>query len=740
METDQLGQRKPLEFWAGIECTQNRVGDIYFDQLDRNGHCARPDDIERLARLGAKAIRYPVLWERTAPDSLRTADWKWTDERLRLIRETGMRTIAGLVHHGSGPRHTSLIDPEFPAKLAQYAAVVAERYPWLDSYTPVNEPLTTARFSGLYGVWYPHGRDSVTFVRALLNQCKATVLAMRAIREVNPAAQLVQTDDLAHTSSTPKLRYQADFENERRWITFDLLCGRVDEDHALWNWLQTDGNASAEELLWFSENPCPPDIIGFNYYLTSERFLDERISDYPERFHGGNGRDHYADIECVRVRRDGMVGLPTLLMEAWNRFRIPMAITECHNGCTREEQMRWVRDVWHGCEQAQENGVDVRAVTAWSVFGALDWNSLVTRDNGHYEPGMFDVRAPQPRATALAGIFEQLGRGERPNSPLLDMDGWWQRPERLHHGFAVSDAGERQRFEAPFPSHRMRQPGDVRPMLITGGDTALSRASMRACDQRGIPFHTVSDAQLANEDALAKIFAEWNPWTVIHTDPEIANHALVDVKKLETEVVAHPALLAEFCKRNGIPLLAFSNDQVFGDAKGTPYLESDPTSPRTPYGAMKAAAEAHLLASGAALVIRTGALFGTDNPDDLLQKLLQSLASKGEFSACDRCALSFTYVPHLLEQSLDLLIDGELGLWHLVNEGATTRFAFARMAAEVSGLSDAGLRDTTVEGSRARYSVLATERGQVMPSLRRAMEHYLLHHPEALTTQDAQAA
>ena len=71
---------------------------------------------------------------------------------------------------------------------------MAERYPWVQDWTPVNEPLTTARFSGLYGVWYPHERSDQAFVRCLLHQVQATVLAMRAVRRVNPQAQLVQTD------------------------------------------------------------------------------------------------------------------------------------------------------------------------------------------------------------------------------------------------------------------------------------------------------------------------------------------------------------------------------------------------------------------------------------------------------------------------------------------------------------------------------------------------------------------
>ena len=50
----------PLEMWGGLECTVNRVGDTYFDQLERNGHINRPSDIQRFAELGMRALRYPI--------------------------------------------------------------------------------------------------------------------------------------------------------------------------------------------------------------------------------------------------------------------------------------------------------------------------------------------------------------------------------------------------------------------------------------------------------------------------------------------------------------------------------------------------------------------------------------------------------------------------------------------------------------------------------------------------------
>ena len=104
----------PLALWAGVECTFNRVGDVYFDQCRFSGHDDRPEDLDLLADLGIKTLRYPVLWERHAPHALDACDFSWADDRLARLRARGVRPIAGLVHHGSGPRYTSLDDPAFP--------------------------------------------------------------------------------------------------------------------------------------------------------------------------------------------------------------------------------------------------------------------------------------------------------------------------------------------------------------------------------------------------------------------------------------------------------------------------------------------------------------------------------------------------------------------------------------------------------------------------------------------------
>ncbi len=426
----EMAIAKPLELWGGVECTVNRVGNRFFNQLERSGHWVREGDLERFAALGLRTLRFPLIWETLVRRADGEIDWTWSDRRLARVRELGIRPIVGLLHHGSGPMGTSLLDPAFPEKFARYAALVARRYPFVDAYTPINEPLTTARFSALYGHWYPHAADPRSFAQALLAQCRGVVLAMREIRKVRPDAQLVQTEDFGKAFSTPALRYQAEFENERRWITWDLLSGRVGPKHPLRGYLKW-AQVTDAELDFFSSEPCPPDILGVNYYVTSERYLDEDLFSYPAETRGGNGRESYVDIAAVRSSMRSRTGLAPRLAEIGKRYATPVAVTEVHIGCTADEQLRWLIQMWNDCPTARIDGLDLRAMTVWSLLGSFDWNSLVTRAAGAYEAGVFDVTGPKVLPTILAEAVRSLVRSGNYQHSLLAYPGWWSGVEQL---------------------------------------------------------------------------------------------------------------------------------------------------------------------------------------------------------------------------------------------------------------------------------------------------------------------
>ena len=706
-----------LELWAGAECTVNRVGDRFRDQLEHSGFSSRLEDLDRLASLGVRRLRFPLLWERTAPQSPDQQDWRWADTRIGRLHELGIVPIVGLLHHGSGPPYTNLLDAKFPGLFARYALSVAERFPDVEAYTPVNEPLTTARFSGLYGIWYPHCRDDMSFVQALLNQVKATVLAMRAIRSVNPRAQLVQTDDLGHTDSCALLQYQADFDNARRWLAFDLLAGRVDRRHRLWRYLRKFG-ASEGELLTLVDEPCVPDIVGINYYVTSERFLDNRLSLYPPLLCGGNGRHRYADVEAVRVCGREIGGFAARLREAWERYRLPVAITEAHLGSTRDEQLRWLHQAWMAAQAVSAEGVDVRAVTAWAAFGTVDWNTLVTRESGCYEAGLWDVRAATPRPTAVATLALQLAQGREPDHPVLGGPGWWQRDVRL-----------------VYPPHGQVQARPIagRVLLISGATGTLGQAFARMCTLRGLPHRLLSRGELDIADArgVESALERWEPWAFVNTAGYVRVDDAERAPEQWRENALGPAVLAQACAQRGIRLLTFSSDLVFDGNKSLPYLESDAPRPLNAYGRGKHEAERRVLElDPAALVIRTSAFFGPWDRFNFVTLALEAISRGERWRAPHDQFISPTYVPDLVQSSLDLLVDGESGVWHLANRGAVSWAQFAQLAVEaaqldvalVEGLPGAALGQVA---RRPRYSALGSERGVLMPSLHDGIERYV---------------
>ena len=719
----------PLQLWGGLECTVNRVQDVYFSQIDRNGHSHRNCDIARFASLNIEAIRYPILWERTAPDGPARANWTWPDERLPALRDAGMTPIAGLLHHGSGPAHTSLVDPGFAAGLAQFAGAVAQRYPWLTYYTPVNEPLTTARFSGLYGLWYPHGRSNHQFLCALLTQCKAVVLSMREIRKVNRDAKLVQTDDLGKTYSTPEMRDIAEFYNQRRWLAWDLLCGMVGPDYCLWTYLTSAGIDTAD-ILWFRDNPCPPDIIGVNYYVTSERWLDHRPERYPEHFRGQTNGRPCADIETSRALATPTAGIGPLLEEVWERYGIPIAVTEAHIDANREDQLRWLLEIWEASQQARRNGVDVRAVTVWALLGSFDWNSLVTADKGYYEPGPFDVRAEAPRPTALAGMMRELAAGQPVTHPVLRGQGWWRRPGR----FLCAPVATAEALTSISADGHLVVGSQASPILITGATGTLGRAFARICKMRNLAYRLLSrtEMDIADQDSVERAIALHQPWAIINASGYVrVDEAERDIERCFRENVQGPATLASACARHQLHLTTFSSDLVFDGLQLSPYHENNSVSPLNIYGHSKAAAEQIVLEQHAgALVVRTSSFFGPWDRHNFLTQVLDTLGRGAPFTAASDLTVSPTYVPDLVHACLDLVIDRESGVWHLTNGTALTWIALANQAAVQAGLDPSRLEprcaaDFHFVATRPGYSALGSKRGILLPPLDNAIARFI---------------
>ena len=410
-----------LELWGGVESTVNRVKNKRYNQIEKSGHYDRFDDLDLIASLGIKKIRYPVIWE------LFENDLTWPTQRLSRLRELGIEPIVTLLHHGNGPNHTNLLDPYFPLRLAQFAKKVAKEFPWIKYYTIINEPLTTARFCGMYGIWYPHKTDTSSFGTCFINQILGIEWSMYEILKINPDAILIQTEDVAKVFSTPKVDYQADHENERKWLTFDLLSNNYNPSKEMENYLAGAG-FDERNLRLLGKFPVENMILGIDSYINSYRLLDEDLSRYPEHMHVGNGRDAYVDVEAISVFKDALPSVLDTIEECWNRYHLPIALTEAHVHADERGRVNWFINYWNAALEAQQKGIDIRAVTAWALFGLYGWDTLCTGNSKTYEPGVFNVVKGKPKETLLCDVLRRVSKGE---SLVEGPEGWWKESIRL---------------------------------------------------------------------------------------------------------------------------------------------------------------------------------------------------------------------------------------------------------------------------------------------------------------------
>jgi dTDP-4-dehydrorhamnose reductase len=455
-----------------------------------------------------------------------------------------------------------------------------------------------------------------------------------------------------------------------------------------------------------------PDLIGVDHYLTSERYLDHCTALYPNVEPGGNGKQVYVDLEAVRVPRlAGMVGPARRLREIWDRYRIPLVFGEVHHGCSRDEQLRWFDQVWRETEQVRAEGVDVRAVTLWALFGTVDWRSLLTKREGQYDAGAFDIRSPEPRPTLIAKAASAFAQGDRLEHPALETDGWWRRPARTY-------AAMRGR----------KSPDSARghPILITGATGTLGHAFARICQHRGLS-HVVTDRRtldIGEPGSIDAAIEAFRPWAIVNA----AGFVRVDDAEQHRDECFRanadgPGHLARVCREKGLPLVTFSTDMVFDGLLGRAYVEGDEAAPATVYGDSKAEGERRVLATNRdALVIRTSAFFGPWDRYNFLYETLRRLAHGEEPEASPTQIVSPTYVPELVQATLDLLLDEASGLWHVANDGSASWHDLAREAADRAGLDQRRIRIAETDSTD---NSLSSERGLLLRPLDRALSTFM---------------
>jgi dTDP-4-dehydrorhamnose reductase len=147
-----------------------------------------------------------------------------------------------------------------------------------------------------------------------------------------------------------------------------------------------------------------------------------------------------------------------------------------------------------------------------------------------------------------------------------------------------------------------------------------------------------------------------------------------------------PQHLALSARATGATLLHLSTDYVFDGAKGVPYDETDVPAPISVYGRAKLEGEGFVRAIAPTwLVVRVGYVYGGGG--DYLSGATRRLAAGEDAGGLQDRVGSPTYVGHLAERLLPLLLSGRSGTYHLAGPQPASWFEVLQRVRDLGGLS-----------------------------------------------------
>jgi beta-glucosidase/6-phospho-beta-glucosidase/beta-galactosidase len=367
-----------------IELPNGTIGRV--DEMAKCGHYEHwREDFGLVKQLGIDYLRYgpPYYSTHLGPGRY---DWSFADQTFAELQRLGITPIADLCHFGVPDWVGNFQNPEWPRLFAEYARAFADRFRWVEFFTPVNEIFVAATFSAQYGWWNERLMGDRPFVTALKHLCQANLLAMDAIIGVRSDATFIQSEASQYFhAEDPECERLAGFYNDKRFLSLDLTYG-YPISATMYEYLLDHGMTRAE-YHWFAEHHVKAHcVMGTDYYVTNEHIVhaDETVTNSGEIF-----------------------GYYIITREYFQRYRLPVMHTETNY---REPgAVDWLRKEWANMVRLKEDGVPIVGFTWYSLTDQVDWDSTLREDNGRVDPlGLCDLhRKVRPVGEAYERLIGQ---------------------------------------------------------------------------------------------------------------------------------------------------------------------------------------------------------------------------------------------------------------------------------------------------------------------------------------------
>jgi beta-glucosidase len=360
-----------FRFAVGIEDTfvpHAFPGHRALDKVELTQHYHHwSEDLGLAAETGATAIRYGFPWYRLNPAPGRFV-WDWADRVVDRLDELGLEAIVDLVHYGTPLwLENAFLNADFPARLAEYAAALADRYP---------------------GAWSPPSGRWPRRAAGRPPSCTSR----------RPSGTWGRSGPFAE---------EVDLLRGRQFLIQDLLCGTVDDGHPLAGYLREHGFGD-DDLAWCAAHPAHPDVLGINYYphlTTTEYRAGEMLP--VER----------------RPRRDGWTsGLEEPLGAFAVRYRRPLMVTETSALGGVEQRLAWLDASLELVAGLRDRGVEIVGYTWWPLFDLVGWeyrDAFGPVGEHVAKMGLYDLEA------------DEIGTLHRRATPVVDRFRSWTASNRF---------------------------------------------------------------------------------------------------------------------------------------------------------------------------------------------------------------------------------------------------------------------------------------------------------------------
>lgn len=381
-------------FATGIENSAPTIqgGKVRVDEMEKCGHYEKwREDFALVEETGISFLRYGIPPYRVFLGAEKY-DWEFTDLAFAELLRMDIAPVVDLCHFGVPDWIGNFQNEDFPALFAAYARAFAQRFPWIQLYTPVNEMYICATFSARYGWWNEQLTTDKGFVTALKNIVKANVLAMRAILDVRPDAIFIQSESSEYFhAENPEAIRPAEIMNAERFLSLDLNYGRR-LDSEMYEYLMDNGMTRDEYHFFLDSNLKHHCIMGNDYYLTNE---------------------HRVRADGSTVAAGEIFGYAEITWQYYDRYRLPVMHTETNfsQGAKGDEAVYWLWKEWANLLRVRNDGIPVVGFTWYSLTDQVDWDSALREENNHINPvGLYDLdRKIRPVGAAYKQLISDWG-------------------------------------------------------------------------------------------------------------------------------------------------------------------------------------------------------------------------------------------------------------------------------------------------------------------------------------------